>query len=142
MGGDKEKETRLPWSKIMPSPLSNRYALVSGKNDAVMGIKVLCDSGYTEMAYNAVLMLTGRSMPIIVGHMDFVPEKCSLVEAGKLFDYEANTFIYVIKGYSARSQEKEVSCIIIDFDKLYVRTCTINEARKLEGWLDGGGWAS
>ena len=78
MASGREAEL-IKWVKVLPSPMNAKYTLITGKEYFAEGIKTLCDSGYSEMALNAVEMFLGRSIPIIVGHLDFIPKSCALL---------------------------------------------------------------
>ena len=121
----------LKWNKVLPSPLHARYKLITGQEYVMEGVKTLCDSGHAELAYNVVEMLLGRGMPLLPGHVDFIPESCSLFNAKEVLGYEDSGYIFAVYGYSGRSEDSEFSCLFIDDVNIYARVCTLREVQQI-----------
>ena len=121
----------IKWVKVLPSPMNAKYTLITGKEYFAEGIKTLCDSGYPEMALNAVEMFLGRSIPIIVGHLDFIPKSCALLSAKEVTGYDDSGYFFAVLGYSGSSSDREFVCVFLDDVNIYGRLCTFREVERV-----------
>jgi len=118
---------RVSWGHVFSRPTAVRFKLRTGQETIVDGVKVLCDSGFAEAAYHAVEEMLSRSMPILVGHLDFAPNSCRVVRAAELFPHEYDGYVFMVEGYSGASGDTEFFCIYINDVQVYARVCSRRE---------------
>jgi len=128
--GKKELE-RLTWRKIFSPATSERYLRTTNTIYVLDGLKILCDSGRVEAAYLVVEEMLGKQLPVLMGHLDWIPLSCQVMPAQNIFDYEEQGFIISFIGHSMRSGGQEMTCIFFDDGLYYARICTRNEVEKI-----------
>lgn len=120
----------LTWSKVLPGASSARYQAITGTDDFVEGLKVLCDSGYAELAQNAMETFAGSRIPIFIPNVDFIPQSCAVYEASSVLGYD-DGHIYAVHGYSGRSNGDEFACIVFNVKMFYIRVCSLREVERV-----------
>jgi len=122
-------------------PTRSRMQMITRTEYVMDGLKMLCDAGRVETAYMVLEnLVSAKTMPLFVSHMAFMPQRCHVVPASKIFRYEASKSLYlvIVEGFSVQSGREEVSCIAIDDMLFFARLCTHRELEEvINAWKEG-----
>jgi|GEM_PF-4800697 len=126
-----DQSKRLTWGNLFSSVTARRYGLVTNTDYLVDGLKKLCESGFTDPAYNVLEYLLGRHLPILPCHEASIPVKCMVFEAPGILGYEAGGYIIAFELDSYKSGRREFTCIYFDDTRIYARLCSLSEMQEV-----------